>query len=89
MVCITINFSEPQILWFIIKSGFKSRPGYNGSCMVLYCNVIILGLDYKDQFLGCRIDGTNYLGKNSQSKTFLEMAGIFPKLFSLPSYICS
>ena len=46
VACITINFSEPQILWFIFKSGFKSRSGYNGSCMVLYCNFIILGLDY-------------------------------------------
>ena len=33
-VCITRNFSEPQNLQFIIKSGFKSRVGYNGACTV-------------------------------------------------------
>jgi hypothetical protein len=33
-VCITRNFSEPQNLQFIIKSGFKSRAGYNGAYTV-------------------------------------------------------
>ena len=33
-LCITRNFSDPQNLLFIIKSGFYSRAGYNGASTV-------------------------------------------------------
>ena len=41
-VCIKINFTEPQNLWFIIESDFKSRTGYGGARTVYKMKPVIL-----------------------------------------------